>query len=60
MKKTYMKPEMLAVVLFQEDNLLLTVSGDLGGAEEGGGQISEIKELGNNGSTGKSIWDEEW
>ena len=60
MKKTYMKPEMLAVALFQKDNLLLTVSGDLGEAGEGGGQISDVKELGNNGSTGKSIWDEEW
>lgn len=64
MKKTYIQPEMLAVVLLQQNNLLQNASpagpvsnvdsnngiglGD--GTVSGGGDVKEDK----------NIWDEEW
>ena len=66
MKKTYMTPEMLAVTLQHQDNVLVKTSFELVGPGNGEADVKEFEFIDDeegSGSTGgglHSIWDNEW
>ena len=66
MKKTYMTPEMLAVTLQHQDNVLVQTSFPVVGPGSGESDVKEFEFIDDeegSGSTGgglHSIWDNEW
>jgi len=62
MKKTYKTPEMLAVTLQHQDNVLVQTSFPVVGPGDGEADVKEFEFTDDGGSTGgsHSIWDSEW
>ena len=57
MKKTYISPATIVVLLVSKENVLVTISDSMGGEQL---TKENVDDLGSSAGGGKNIWDEEW